>query len=386
MKIAIFIQNPPWVLGAGYETSAFTIAKGLCKLGNEVDMICLRRNKKYEEEFVDGIRVIYSGTKIKTNFPPLDILIDSMTQFLTAHHGIKKKYDIYYYFKGPALKLLKKDAPVVFHAWGVPFYWQYWWSPIAIITNFIDLFTAIKSDNIIAASGYIGGEYKKIGIFNKKTFVSNPGIDVDKFKPTKDVDKILHKLGVKKGEELVVFVGRIVTNKKVDELLEIFSMMQRQRKKLRLAIVGKGPDYYLKHLKGYASKLGISGNVTFCGEISHADMPKVFSSAKLNLFPSHRDTFGLVNIESQACGTPSIAYDIDGVRDSIKNGKTGFLIPVGEKGSFAKKSVSILSSKKAYDKMSKDARLWVSKKFDINKNVIEINNFLISLRRRINEY
>ncbi len=376
MKIAIFIQNPPWIVKAGYETSAFTMAKGLKRLGNDVDLICLRRGRGNEEETVDGIRVIYAGTKLRTGFAPLDTLLDSITQFFTSHRGIRKKYDIYYYFKGPLLPLIKKDVPIAFHSWGKPLYWEYWWSPIAIITNAIDFFTAERSDKIFAASPYIASEYKKFRMFREKTTTLNPGIDTSSFRHINNTSRIRTQLGLRKNEGAIVFVGRITTNKKVDELLEIFKTINEANHNLKLVVIGKGPDYYVNYLKRYAQRLGISSEVVFAGTLEHSKMPELFSTAKLNLFPSHRDTFGLVNIESQACGTPAIAYDIEGVRDSIKDGKTGFLVKFRNKELFAKRAVEILNNKREYKNMSKNARAWVVKEFDIDKLSLTVHNLL----------
>ena len=97
---------------------------------------------------------------------------------------------------------------------------------------------------------------------------------------------------------------------------------------MRFVIAGKGADR--PRLEGLVVELGIEALVDFRGYVSEVEKIDVLRRAWANVYPSPKEGWGITNIEAAACGTPSMASDSPGLRESVVQGETGFLIPHGD--------------------------------------------------------
>jgi len=82
----------------------------------------------------------------------------------------------------------------------------------------------------------------------------------------------------------------------------------------------------MERLKGLSRDLHIEGSVTFPGLIKHEQMPYFYSAADVCVLPSYYESFGLVALESLACGTPVVATDVGGLKSIIRQGETGYVV------------------------------------------------------------
>jgi len=163
----------------------------------------------------------------------------------------------------------------------------------------IDLLTSKRPDKYIAISNEVKSRIKKY--YNADSSIIYPSID-DKFLTVKSIKKS------KKNYYLVV--SRLVPYKKVDLVVKAFN-----KNKKRLVIAGVGSEY--DRLKKLAK-----GNISFVGHVNDEKLKLLYKQAKAVIFPQEED-FGLVPLESQACGTPVIAYAKGGALETIIAGKTG---------------------------------------------------------------
>jgi glycosyltransferase involved in cell wall biosynthesis len=124
---------------------------------------------------------------------------------------------------------------------------------------------------------------------------------------------------------LFAYVGRLKRYKGVDLILQAFSMLGRDA---QLAIAGAGD--YREHLEQLSAALGISDRVRFLGFISAEEKRDLLRRAWASVFASPKEGWGLTNLETQACGTPVVASDSPGLRESLVPDKTGFLVPHGD--------------------------------------------------------
>jgi D-inositol-3-phosphate glycosyltransferase len=153
------------------------------------------------------------------------------------------------------------------------------------------------------------------------------GVNLRLFHPS-DRAEARAKLGFG-DERTVLFVGRIEPLKGVDLLIKAFaSLPPSPTAKKRLVIIGGDGDGHkdVRKLAELSEGLGLNGSVTFAGSVRHDLMPSYYNAADLCVVPSHYESFGLVALESLACGTPVVATDVGVVRDIIKQGETGFVI------------------------------------------------------------
>jgi glycosyltransferase involved in cell wall biosynthesis len=103
-------------------------------------------------------------------------------------------------------------------------------------------------------------------------------------------------------------VGRLLDHKRVDVLIDAVAELSRRGTCLSLTIVGKGPEY--SELRKRAAACGLTSQITFTGELpTHAGVISRMKSARLMVFPTLREGFGLAAVEAMACGTPVITTD-----------------------------------------------------------------------------
>lgn len=161
------------------------------------------------------------------------------------------------------------------------------------------------------------------GFDRERITVSYPGIDHSACTP--------HPDGLSKGradEPMITYVGRLQRYKGVETVLRAVARLRDEGLSVRFVVAGKGQDR--QRLEGLAADLGVQAQVDFAGYISEHAKIGLLRSAWLNVYPSPKEGWGITNIEAAACGTPSLASDAPGLRESVVDGETGVLAPHGD--------------------------------------------------------
>jgi glycosyltransferase involved in cell wall biosynthesis len=165
------------------------------------------------------------------------------------------------------------------------------------------------------------------GIRPERIVVIHPGVDAVQYHPDPAVRRT--------PTPSFLYLGRLKRYKGVEVALRALALARRTRGDLTLDIAGTGDDR--PRLEGVARELGIAEAVTFHGFVSEAQKLRFLRSTWANLFPSPKEGWGITNVEAAACGTPSLASDSPGLRDSVRNGETGFLVPHGDAAALAER-------------------------------------------------
>ena len=129
------------------------------------------------------------------------------------------------------------------------------------------------------------------------------------------------------GKGIILFVGRIVPLKGIDKLLMAMPYLENGQR-LKLLVIG-GDEYCqdeMKRLKSLAQSLQIHDSVSFLGLVKHEELPYFYSAADLCVLPSYYESFGLVALESLACGTPVVVTKVGGLESVIRQGDTGYVV------------------------------------------------------------
>ncbi|MFC2034765.1 glycosyltransferase [Chloroflexota bacterium] len=151
------------------------------------------------------------------------------------------------------------------------------------------------------------------------------GVNLKLFRP---VDKEIAKqqLGFA-GQKILLFVGRIEPLKGIDQLIKSISCLPNTQG-LRLIIIGgdQNSQYEMERLRELSRSLNLETPVDFLGSIEHEQMPCFYGAADVCVVPSYYESFGLVAVESLACGTPVVATNVGDLTSIIRQGKTGYVV------------------------------------------------------------
>jgi glycosyltransferase involved in cell wall biosynthesis len=123
----------------------------------------------------------------------------------------------------------------------------------------------------------------------------------------------------------VLVLGRLVAHKRVGLVIRAFARLAATRPELHLDICGRGPDS--QALSALVEERGLADRVTLHGYLPEADKAGLMRRAALHVCASDMEGWGQVVIEAAGWGVPTIARDVAGLRDSISDGVTGWLVP-----------------------------------------------------------
>jgi len=170
------------------------------------------------------------------------------------------------------------------------------------------------------------------------------------------VDLKLFKPGIKSNTPMVMYLGRLQYYKSLNIFIKSAKIILKKIPNAKFVIAGEGEER--KKLESYMRKLNLQDNIEFLGKVTNEDRIKLFKKAWVFVNPSFMEGWGITTIEANACGTPTIASDVPGLRDSVKNEITGYLIPYGNSDEFAEKITLLLENEDTRIQMSNNARLW----------------------------
>jgi glycosyltransferase involved in cell wall biosynthesis len=168
------------------------------------------------------------------------------------------------------------------------------------------------------------------GVPRERIVVIHPGVDATQFTPGP---------GVRTAAPTFLYIGRLRRYKGVDHAIRALALARRERPDLRLLVAGSGDDR--PRLEALVAELGQRDAVEFLGFVSEARKLELLRSVWANLFPSPKEGWGITNVEAAACGTPSLASDSPGLRDSVRHGETGYLVPHGDPEALAQRMLEL---------------------------------------------
>ena len=186
------------------------------------------------------------------------------------------------------------------------------------------------------------------------------GVDIEKFKPVPEREKIRHQFGL--GDEpCVLFVGSLIPRKGLLFLVEAAKKIVKEQSETKFLIVGEGP---LKNqLSNSIEAANLSNNFKFLGNFKDDKLPAIYNCADIFALPSLQEGQGIVLLEAQASANPVVAFDIGGVKEAVINGETGLLVKLGSTEAFADALLKLISDKTLRMKMGDDGRRFVVENF-----------------------
>ncbi len=357
----------------GQNIYVFYLAKFLGRLGISVDIFTRwdRKNKKEVVKLNGNLRVIRVKAGPKKYMPRdsfLKIVDEFANNILKRIEKEKIQYDVIhtnYWYSGiiglKIAKIIKKPLVHVYHSVGKIRFESL--KKFKIQKDDNELFKqrmiaekeiAQRADRIIATSPVEKKIIKKLfDLEEEKIKVITIGVDTKIFRPIV-MEKARRLLKIENGEKCILYVGRIEWRKGIGTLLFAFRNIVADYPDAKLYVIGGGKSKSVKKLeeaeseriKKIANELGLENKIIFLGAKKQKNLYKYYSASNVCVVPSYYEPFGIVPIESMACGTPVVASRTGGLQYSVKDGKTGHLTKPRDYNDLAEKIKETLKNGK----------------------------------------
>jgi glycosyltransferase involved in cell wall biosynthesis len=174
------------------------------------------------------------------------------------------------------------------------------------------------------------------------------GVDARRFNPAQRDERLRHAWGAGPQDRVVLSVGRLAAEKNLDLLASAFAQMQALDTRLRLVVVGDGPE---------RDKLQQRCPQALLVGVKHGDdLARHYASADLFLFPSQTETYGNVTPEAMASGLAVLAFDYAAATELIRHGHNGLLASFGDEEAFIRRACDLISHPLLVEQMRVSAR------------------------------
>ncbi|PIP12083.1 MAG: hypothetical protein COX49_07530, partial [bacterium (Candidatus Stahlbacteria) CG23_combo_of_CG06-09_8_20_14_all_40_9] len=317
----------------------------IAKWGNDITLLCSSFSNAPKNEIVDGMKVIRIGKRSDFNFyvpsacsallrnTNYDIVVDNINKipFFTPLYVQTPLLVIGYHFFGTAIY---KETNFLFASY------------VYLAETLVP--KIYKKEIFSVLSKSTKDELAKWGIPEHNVHIISPAIN-----PGFSAD-----FNLKSSTPLIVSLGRIKKYKCSDNILYAMRDVISHIPSAKLTVIGTGD--YLPKLIALTKKLNLESNVHFTGFVSEQEKKEILQTAWVVVNTSLKEGWGITNIEANACGVPVVASNSPGLRDSVVDGKTGFLVEHNDIKALANRVIQTLQDKTLRESLSQNATKWAS--------------------------
>ncbi len=358
------IEHPE---AGGAEVYMYEIFRRIAEHGHRVTWISARDAGAAAEERRGNLRLLRTGNKLTANFTsaraalqlaktdPVDLFIENLCKipfFLPAY----------------------TDAavlPIVLHLFGETVFQE----ANPLLASYVWLYERFiprvyRGKPFVALSESTARDLERRGVESRWVDVVPPGLELDRFSGG---DERAAR------EPVVLYVGRLKRYKQIDIVLRAFASVRPSLPDVTMEVLGKGDDR--PRLERVAAELGIADSVVFRGFVSEEEKIERMHAARVVVYPSPKEGWGISTTEAAACGTPVIASDSDGLRDAVRHGETGFLVEHADVDAWAAQLRALLTDEALHERISGAARA-SSREFDWDSRATQMRH---SIERAVAE-
>jgi len=188
------------------------------------------------------------------------------------------------------------------------------------------------------------------GVAPERVVVIYPGVDATWYCPDPATPRA--------PQPTFLYVGRLKRYKGVETALKAIALARRSGVEPRLEIAGQGDDR--ARLERLAQTLGLAAHTRFLGFVSDEEKRRLMRRAWAVVFPSPKEGWGISNVEAAACGTPALASDSPGLRESVRDGETGYLVAHGDAEGLATRMVEFATTPGLVEHLGRAARVFAT--------------------------
>ncbi len=358
LKILVFNwRDTKHVWAGGAEIYVHEIAKRWVAEGHSVTLFCGHDGNSKLNETVEGVNIIRRGGFYT-------VYIWAFVYYILKLRG---KYDVIVESENgvPFFTPLYSRLPVILVAHHVNqnVFRENLPRILSSFAQFIEKYLMpllYREKVIVTVSESSKKDFIKLGFTTgQNIYIVPPCVNSNAFSKTK-----------KTAHPSFIYMGRLKPYKNIDIAIKAFAQVHSQFPKSKLTIAGDGESR--GSLSKLVKSLRLKRSVTFTGRISEQKKAQLLAKSWIALQPSSFEGWGITVIEANASGTPVIASKVNGLRDSVIDGKTGILVPVKDPGEMAKAMQMLISKPKKLMQLSRNASEW-AKSFDWDNSA---NTFL----------
>jgi glycosyltransferase involved in cell wall biosynthesis len=336
------LKNP---YSGGAEVHLEELLRRLVKLGHHVTLVCSGWSGSAPEEEIEGVRILRFGFRYHFNL---------VVPFHLRRLLRKERFDV----------LLENINKVPFYT---PLYTDI---KTVVLINHLFSTTVFRETNFVLAAYVYLLERPLVSVYRGRHFnvVSESTAQdlIDRGVPKADISTIYSGIDrnlysfdpdvAKYDQPTILYLGRVKKYKSIQHIISALPRVQEKVPGTRLMVVGAGD--YLPALKRQAEMLKIAGDVEFPGFVTQENKVERMRKSHVIVLPSPREGWGLTNTEANAVGTPVVAADSPGLRDSVKPGVSGFLYEYGNIDQLAQQLVNVLADSELQANLRRGALAW----------------------------
>lgn len=376
MKIAMFSDAYfPRVNGVGVSVKCF--GESLAKMGHKVCVVCpaydSNPNILIEKTEVKGFTIMripaitpfFSKEDRFVRFTKWKIVRDAMDKFKPNVIHINTEFTLGIFAR---IYARRKNIALVYtsHTMWESYIKNYVhflpsWLAKKIGQSLVSFF-AKRAQVVISPTDRMCKLLTSYGI-NRPIEILPTGIDdsvskIDEEKLSSFKKEIYKEFPVLENKKILLYVGRVVKEKNLDMLFDVFSKVREKFENSVLFFIGGGPE--LDVLKEKAKSLSFSSSVCFAGYRERNTLSYFYHLADVFVFPSCTETQGLVTIEAMRTGLPVVAIGEMGTLDVMQGDNGGFMVK-NDVDEFSARVIDLLSDKDLHLQKSKEATEWSAK-------------------------
>jgi glycosyltransferase involved in cell wall biosynthesis len=326
----------------GAEVNLFEVTRRLVARGYRATLLCESFAGGRREEVRDGIEI----------------------------HRLGRRLAYYAQIPGAVRRHAGSDTVIIEHLCKVPFCTPlYTRRPIVAVTHHLFGRTTFRQAPAPIAAAVLAAELLIPPVYRRCPFIAvSPstrddlirrgvrpaqirvipnGVDCEHYQPPPSENL---------GPPTLLAFGRIEPYKRFDLVLQIFARVRRELPDATLVLVGGGGG--LEAVRAEIRRLNLGGAVTSTGPVDEGDKIRHIQNAQLVLNTSEKEGWGLTVLEAAACGRPTIASDVPGLRDAVLHERTGLLLPHGDVDAFTRATVALLRDRSRRQALGTAARQW----------------------------
>lgn len=311
-------------VGGGVERVVYEIGRRLVRDGHEIRIITFNTAAAPEYEVLEGIHVHRAGAIELTRLIGMQSSVSLQALPLALRVGKVHPPDIIHahnlFFATTAMapvlaRSLRRPLVTTLHTGSVKHLGRFYGQVVSLYERTIGKAILRRSERIIAVSKAVGKHGAHLGVEASRLHVIPNGVDLERFRPRQ-------RGTPKEGEIRIVFVGRLISNKGPQYLVEAIPSVLSSHPKVEFVFVGDGP--LRPSLERRARALRVDHKVKFLG--LRNDVASILGECDIFVRPSLLEGMPLTVLEAMACSLPVIATAVGGTPELVSDGVTGLLV------------------------------------------------------------